>query len=493
MRLNLRSILLALASSFVAAPTVAELTLPPRFEALTVASGLDGATTFAIAPNGRIFVADLCGVVRVIEDGVVSPTPFVDLRDEVNCQGERGLLGLALDPAFATNQRMYLYYTVDPIFGDPDEPATRGAFNRLTRYSADATGLVADPASRIVLIGATPSVGVPACDKFHASGSLAFGVDGSLLVSTADGASFNDSGGLDPNCFGPGLFDPNQDIGSFRAQYLGSPAGKILRIDPNTGDGLADNPYHDGIDGHWRSKVWASGLRNPFRFAVRSVGAGPGSVYIGDVGLSTFEELNVAAGGENFGWPCFEASRSIPGIGVPTHSGCDTLETPQNPGPLTPPLLAIHHSNPALSSPAPLTGRVVVGGVFYAGGCYPESFRGTLFMADWRNDWIKSVEFDASDRFVDFQDFADNAAKIVDLTVHPDNGDVYALLRRSGEIIRFRYRHGDFNDDGVVDLSDLALQLSAFGQTAAGDIDGDNDTDLADLAILLAEFGNTCR
>jgi glucose/arabinose dehydrogenase len=151
---------------------------------------------------------------------------------------------------------------------DDDGPA----FGRLTRYTASSSNLnVADPSSRKVLIGETWTTGVPSLYNTHTIGCLRFGNDGSLLISTGDGAHAEvaDAGGKDPTGFGPGRTDPIEDIGAFRSQWIGSLAGKILRVDPETADGLPTNPFYTGNPKDIASRVWAYGLRNPYRFTVR--------------------------------------------------------------------------------------------------------------------------------------------------------------------------------------------------------------------------------
>src|SRR5690606_27204779 len=143
------------------------------------------------------------------------------------------------------NGHVYMAYPVAPEGGTRPK-MLKPTFSRVVRYTGTPAsgGNVADPASRLVLIGEQPHEGIPACYA-HLFGALRFGEDGSLLVSTGDAAhyEFPDGGGNDPDCFLPPLFDPEQDLGAFRAQHLDSLAGKILRIDPATGLGLPDNPY----------------------------------------------------------------------------------------------------------------------------------------------------------------------------------------------------------------------------------------------------------
>jgi glucose/arabinose dehydrogenase len=219
-------------------------------------------------------VGEKGGVVWVIENGVQLPEPFIDLSWDVLNHHDRGLLGLVLDPDFINNGHVYFLYTFDwNQAGDTQRTDIPG---RLVRYTASAgNSNVADIATRTVLLGASFSDAIPACYFSHAPGALRFGTDGTLLVAAGDGASYNqvDSGGLYPDCFGPGKLDPTQDIGAFRAQWIGSYSGKILRLDPATGLGLPSNPFYTGDPAAVESKVWAYGLRSPYRFCVRADGS----------------------------------------------------------------------------------------------------------------------------------------------------------------------------------------------------------------------------
>jgi hypothetical protein len=237
-----------------------------------------------------------------VRRGIRHAKPVIDLKDEILDNGDRGLLSVAIDPEFATNGWIYLLYIVDPA-GDGSDSAGP-SFGRLTRYTTaiDVNGdLLADPASRTVLIGASWPEGIPSIHLSHSVGDLRFSEDGSLFVSTGDGAHYDltDLGGNDPGGFGTGKFDASEDVGAFRSQTVTSLAGKILRIDPATGLGLPDNPWFTGSAADNASRVWAMGLRNPFRFTLK-----PGSKSPGRLDqrrrLNTWEELDNCTGGENW-------------------------------------------------------------------------------------------------------------------------------------------------------------------------------------------------
>lgn len=253
-------------------------------------------TGFAFAPDGRIFILAKHGLVWVVKNGVLLPTPLIDLHTSVNDYGDHGLLGIAVDPTFAINGFLYLLYTAENDLTNPTGPKTA----RLARYTV--TGDVADPVTQQVLLGtalndathpscenlASSADCIPTDDISHSIGSVRFASDGTLFVSTGDGASFN-----------------FVDDRALRSQNIDSLAGKMLHI-TKTGQGIATNPFADGDLSHNRSKVWAYGFRNPFRFTLRP---GTDVPYVGDVGWDTWEEINVATRGGNFGWPCYEGKR----------------------------------------------------------------------------------------------------------------------------------------------------------------------------------------
>jgi glucose/arabinose dehydrogenase len=305
--------------------------LPPGFVDEPVVSGWNEAAGVTFDANGRAYVWEKGGRVWIVENGVRSAQPMIDLHEEVGDWRDLGLLGFALDPNFLTNGRVYLLYCVDyhhlKYFGTPQyDPNANEYFHdtiaRLTRYTANAGDgfRSVDPASRRVLVGETMQTGFPVTHQSHSIGTVAFARDGSLLVGNGDGASYDqvDTGGSrsgsSNTALADGIIKPKEDIGAFRSQLLDSLSGKIIRIDPQTGDGLSDNPFFDPAQPRSaRSRVWVLGLRNPFRFTVRpdndvSHHQPPvGDLYIGDVGWNAREELNHAhEGGTNFGWPLYE-------------------------------------------------------------------------------------------------------------------------------------------------------------------------------------------
>lgn len=306
-----------------------------------IVGGLDRAVGAAFAPDGRIFVWEKPGRVWTVENGVKSATPILDISDEVRNFGDYGMLGMALDPAFAQNGRVYLLYAVDyydlvnmglPGYNPAGSQSQRDSIGRITRYTLDAsTGFHSVvPGSRKVLLGESPSTGFPLIYQSHGIGTLAFGIDGSLFAGSGDSANFNgvDTGGpqvgSSNTALADGIIQPKEDIGAFRAQLVDSLAGKIVRIDPETGDGLPDNPFFDAVNPRAaKSRVWTVGTRNPYRFSVKpgsaTVSNPSGVLYVGDVGFESNEEIDVIReSGLNCGWPLYEGLSDTPGYSTVT-------------------------------------------------------------------------------------------------------------------------------------------------------------------------------
>ncbi len=444
-------------------------------------------TQVCFMPDGRYFVTEKRGRVLFVTNGVVQSTPVIDLQGEVLDNEDRGLLSIAVDPNFASNRYIYLLYTVDPN-GDGNDSEVI-AFGRLTRYTLNSS-FVATTSTRKVLIGDTWTNGVPEGSTSHSIGTLRWGADGSLLVSAGDGALFTetDAGGKYAGLFGSGKTDSYEDIGAFRAQSLSSLAGKILRINPADGTGYPSNPYWDGNATSKRSRIWCYGMRNPFRFNVRpssgstDVTAGdPGTLYIGDVGLTTWEEANVApSGGKNFGWPCYEGryTNSSYQNASPAHNGCGSMGTSDNPTQPTLPPIAWHHSDASAGTPSGFSGNCSIGGTFYTGSQYPAAYHGRYFFADYGQDWIRVATFDGNDQLLSVQSFASTVDDCVNLETDPLTGNIFYVSITTGQVRRIRYTAVGGNAQPIpsvsaspeVGTSPLAVQFSS-----AGTFDPDSD------------------
>ncbi|MBL8729294.1 MAG: PQQ-dependent sugar dehydrogenase, partial [Planctomycetes bacterium] len=333
-------------------------------------TGLDLPVGFAFHGNDLMFVWERGGVVRVVDHGSLLPTPLLDIHEEVGGWRDFGMLGFALDPEFASNGYYYVHYVVDRHhlmhFGTPSySPTTDEYFaasiTRVTRFTADAnTGFTTTvPGSRHVLLGESPGTSAVITHESHGACQLLFGRDGTLLVATGDGAHYLSQGdfGSDPQTYyqqalNDGMMRPEENVGAFRAQMVNSFSGKILRLDPATGDGVPSNPFFDPAQPRSaRSRTYALGLRHPFRMCLRP-GTGstnpalgrPGVIYLGDVVWVTREELHVVTGpGQNLGWPLFEGIEPSPVMGSQMVANLDAPNpTYGTPGCLMP-FFSFHH------------------------------------------------------------------------------------------------------------------------------------------------------
>lgn len=321
--------------------------LPPNFNtSLYVNTVWNEVEGFRFDATGQMYVWEKNGKVWVVDTNKVKHnTPLLDISEEVGDWRDHGLNGFVLDPNFRTNGYYYLLYAVDrhyllkygtANYNKDSNEYYNATIERVTRYTANsATNFTTTIAgSRLVLLGEDKKTGIPILHESHSGGQLVFGSDGSLMITTGDGGSYNeaDGGSASDTYYAQGLTDSiiktKENVGAFRSQLVDCLNGKLLRIDPATGNGLPTNPFYDAANPRSaRSRVWCVGLRNPFRMAYRP-GTGssdisrgdPGVFVIGDVGWNVYEEVNVATGpGLNFGWPLFEGltpSPTYPGMNV---------------------------------------------------------------------------------------------------------------------------------------------------------------------------------
>ena len=446
-RVRLGSVIAAAISLAAAMPCAAAApSASPGFVVEDAIPGfhIEAPVALAFTPDGRLLVADVPGRIWVIQNGVQIPTPMWAHETEVETNGDCGLLGFALDPQFATNRYIYLLYSVDPDSNGVDDDTLH--FGRLTRYQVSASDPDRiDESTRTILLGTSFTDGIPNASGTHAVGCLRFGSDGTLLVSAGEGSHWNgvDAGGRDPDLFAPGRVDPSQDRGAFRARMLGSLAGKVLRLDPATGHGVPSNPFYSGSGTDPASKVWAFGLRNPFRFSVRS-GTGstvpavgdPGVLYIGDVGWEQWEELDVArTGGRDFGWPCSEGARE----NTPYANLAPLMGTCADPSSWTRPAMAISHLWADSSDPAGLRGNSITAGPFYTHTQFPSLWRGRLLFADFYRGWIRAATFNGLQQYVSTDELATGMQGPVDLAIEPATGWLYVACIIDDRVRRIRW------------------------------------------------------
>jgi glucose/arabinose dehydrogenase len=368
--------------------------VPAGFRQEIVVAGLDRPTAFAFLPDGRILIAEHAGRVKVAERGRLKGRPFLDITRRVDNELDRGLMAIAADPDFLRNGFVYLYYAYE---GTRAGPTTM----RLTRVTA--RGDIASPQSEVVLLG-----GIPADCRCHTGGDIGFGSDASLFLSTGDAAR---AGGANRN--------------ALRAQRLDSLAGKVLRV-TRTGLGLPTNPFWTGDPRTNRSKVWAYGLRNAFRFDLRP---GDDVPYVGDVGWRAWEEIDIARRGTNFGWPCYEGpARQAAYASQPI---CAALYR-AGPRATSPPLYAYRR---------PRSGASVTGGAFATGAAYPPEYRGVYFFGDFIQDWIRYLQVDGDGKPASPRPFVSGGDGPVAIETGRD-GNLYYLALEAGELRRVRSLNG---------------------------------------------------
>jgi len=263
----------------------------------------------------------------VVKNGALLPAAFTTLT--VDSTGERGLIGVALHPDFATNGWIYLYHTT------PEN----GTHNRIVRVTANP------PSSDTVSVGSTTLIAdLPALGATnHNGGAMHFGADGKLYVAVGDNAN------------------------GANAQNPTTVLGKMLRFNDD-GTIPTDNPFYAARSGQARA-AWADGLRNPYTFAVQP---GTGRIHINDVGEGTWEEIDVGAAGANYGWPATEGPTTAAGVTAPLFAYRHTATVPPGAGP-----------------GGFFTGCSIIGGAFYPdSGPFPVAYRGSYFFADYCSQWI---------------------------------------------------------------------------------------------------------
>ena len=373
--------LLALAACTAGSDSNDPTPLPGDFKLALqeVASGLNNPV-YVTSPSGdsRLFIVEQVGRIRVIENGQLLATPFLDISSRVSTGGERGMFSVAFHPQYRTNGFFFVYFT-----GPSGEL-------RIERFTVLSNANQADAASAKVIL----TVSHPLSN--HNGGLAMFGPDGMLYLGLGDGG-----GGGDPDRNG---------------QNQTSLLGKILRIDVSTGDPYSipsGNPFAGRTDA--RPEIWAMGLRNPWRFAFDR---NAGTLYVADVGQGAKEEVNVVMAnraGVNYGWNILEAS------------DCYATPTCTKQG-LELPVLEYGHENGQCS---------ITGGFVYRGSAIPE-LAGTYFYADYCAGWVKSFIYNgaATDKrewnlgsVGSLTSFGEDSAG--DLYLTSSNGRVYKLVRGS--------------------------------------------------------------
>jgi uncharacterized repeat protein (TIGR01451 family) len=454
------------------AAAIEAATLPQGFQEEIVFSGLAQPAAVRFASDGRVFVAEKRGVIKVF-DNLSDPTPtiFADLSTGVHDYWDRGLLGLALHPQFPSQPYLYVLYSLDAAIGGtpprwndacptPPGPTADGCVigARLSRLTANGN----------VMTGPEQVFIEDWCQQYpsHSIGSLAFGADGMLYVSGGDGASFNfadygqDGAPLNPCGDPPGgvgatLAPPTAEGGALRSQDIrtsgGDPAtldGAILRLDPSTGAAATGNPNSTSTDLNVR-RIVAHGLRNPFRITMRPE---TNEVWVGDVGWNDWEEIdrvvNPTSGPVNFGWPCYEGANSSgvslrqSGYDAANLNICENLYAAGTGAVVSPYFTYNHAASVVTGDGCPTGGSSIAGLAFYPtqGGSYPASFANALFFADYSRKciWVMTAGANGLPDPATRAAFVTAAAGPVDLQIGP-GGDLFYAGYDDGTIRRIRF------------------------------------------------------
>ena len=299
-----------------------------------VATGLNNPLYLTSPPGDtdRLFIVEQGGTIRVVKGGALLPDPFLDITDRVSSGGERGLFGLAFDPAYGSNGRFVVHYT------DPD------GNTRLSVFHVSADPDPADLASETIVLAAQQPF------SNHNGGQILFGPDGYLYLGLGDGGGAGDPEG--------------------NGQKITDLLGDILRLDLSSGTSAvppADNPFVGRSDAEPR--IWSYGLRNPWRF---SFDRATGDLFIADVGQNAWEEVDLATAasgsgkGVNYGWNRMEGTHCYGA------SSCDTTG-------LALPVLEYDHGQ----------GCSITGGYVYRGAAIP-ALQGHYFYGDYCSGWVRS-------------------------------------------------------------------------------------------------------
>ncbi|TCO49370.1 glucose/arabinose dehydrogenase [Kribbella antiqua] len=410
----------------------AAVSIPTGFTPVPIPTGQPegNLTNFEFLPDDRVLTLGRDGQVTVVSND--APPRTVTTIPNAAHTGDLGALGLTLAPDYATTGKLYVLYARD---------TADGRVLRVSRWTAEPA---ADPTS---LTGEEVLLETPLLTSiYHGGGTVLVAPDGKLLVSIGDNAA--------------PMTSANPE--AMRAQNLDVPFGKVLRIDPATGAGVAGNPYFNAASpSSWRSKVYAYGLRNPFRMSVDPTN---GRVIVGDVGWSSYEELNSLTAGANYGWPCYEGVAKQAKYSAT--AACGPIYTQSVTAPL------YYYSRAGIQGS-------ITGGTWYTGTSYPAAYQGAYFFSDYSQQKLWTMMIDAQGKVTrapETSGFATGIGGPVAMKTGP-NGDIYFADIISGNLIRLRYSAGNRAPIAQAATTvDPATLTVSFDASTSYDLDGDNLT-----------------
>lgn len=466
----------------------------------TAASGLIAplSVTNAGDGSGRLFIVEQSGQIRIVQDGVLLPMPFLDLSGQLPALDpgfdERGLLGLAFHPDYATNGRFFVRYS-RPRVGDDSESCFTGGRGCHEEVLAEFRVSEDDP-NLANAIG-TILFAIDEPQSNHNAGEVAFGPDGFLYFSLGDGGGAND--GLADNPPSHGILGHGQNIETA--------LGALLRIDVNSPPQAPrayaippDNPFVGtiGVD-----EIYAYGFRNPYKFSFDDGSGGDGSLYLADVGQNLIEEVNRVEIGGNYGWVIKEGSSCFnPFDPLVPLSVCDEI------GPLGEPLI-----DPIAEYIHDEGGLSVIGGFVYRGTRSP-ALKGTYVLGDF------SREFSTPDGRLYYLEQGQSGFSIRQFRIgavdrpyglylkgfgEDEQGELYvcgtgalAPFGNTGVVQRIAVElndsDADLNGDGCVDRADYSILIGEIRgstvQDISRDLNGDGQVNRADARTLIRRFGN---
>ncbi len=399
------------------AASAAAITLPPGFGDTLVAA-VGAPTALAFTPDGRLLVTTQGGTVRVVSGGTLLPTPALALGSAVCSNGERGLLGIALDPSFATNHWVYLFYTFNKAPGGCPTSSLTTPVERISRFTMDVpTANVIDPASELVLLdGALNFAGN------HNGGQLRVGPDGYLYAGIGDGGC--DYAG-DSGCAGANDASRDRNILNGKIVRIARD-GSVPATNPFLGAGTARCNVGPSAPGTICQETFAWGFRNPFRLNFRP---SDGALVVNDVGQGAWEEVDVVTAGGDYGWPCREGA----------HVNLTTGKCSPTPANMIDPAYEYPHGTiPGTTA----TGcGCIAGGAWVPAGAWPAAYDGTYLYADFNCGAIPRVGALPAAAATDFATGL-GAGTLVDLLFGPSPTGTslyYSTYAGGGQVRRIDY------------------------------------------------------